>query len=120
MTVQPGQTVELTNRLFAGAKEVKLLDTYGERYNIPLFDRAVDFGWFYFLTKPIFLFLTGCTAWWGITAWRSCCSRVMVKAAFFPLANSSYTAMSKMKALQPKSRSCASAAGTTRPSSTRR
>ncbi|HEX8374529.1 MAG TPA: membrane protein insertase YidC, partial [Geminicoccaceae bacterium] len=54
LTVQPGQTVEVTDRLFAGAKEVGLLDAYSERYGVPLFDRAVDFGWFYFLTKPIF------------------------------------------------------------------
>ena len=57
MTVQPGQTVEVTDRLFAGAKVVTLLDHYREQYDIPLFDRAVDFGWFYFLTKPIFYVL---------------------------------------------------------------
>ncbi|HVI17351.1 MAG TPA: membrane protein insertase YidC, partial [Gaiellales bacterium] len=102
MTVQPGQTVELTNRLFAGAKEVKLLDTYGERYSIPLFDRAVDFGWFYFLTKPIFLFLHWLHGVVGNYGVAILLLTLMVKAAFFPLANRSYTAMSKMKALQPK------------------
>ena len=57
MTVAPGQTVEVTDRLFAGAKVVTLLDQYRDEYSIPLFDRAVDFGWFYFLTKPIFYVL---------------------------------------------------------------
>jgi YidC/Oxa1 family membrane protein insertase len=102
MTVQPGQTVEVTNRLFAGAKEVKLLDTYSERYGIPLFDRAVDFGWFYFLTKPIFLFLHWLHGVVGNYGVAILLLTLLVKAAFFPLANRSYTAMSKMKGLQPK------------------
>ena len=54
MTVPAGGSIETTDRLFAGAKEVEQLDRYSEQYGIPLFDRAVDFGWFYFLTKPLF------------------------------------------------------------------
>jgi YidC/Oxa1 family membrane protein insertase len=102
LTVQPGQTVEVTDRLFAGAKEVKLLDAYSERYNIPLFDRAVDFGWFYFLTKPIFHvlhFLHGAVGNYGIAI---LILTLCVKALFFPLANKSYKAMSQMKRLQPE------------------
>jgi YidC/Oxa1 family membrane protein insertase len=102
LTVQPGQTVEVTDRLFAGAKEVKLLDVYSERYNIPLFDRAVDFGWFYFLTKPIFHvlhFLHGAVGNYGIAI---LILTLCVKALFFPLANKSYKAMSQMKRLQPE------------------
>ena len=57
LAVAPGQPVEVTTRLFAGAKEVHLLDSYEEKLGIPLFDRAVDFGWFYFLTKPLFYVL---------------------------------------------------------------
>ena len=102
LTVQPGQTVEVTDRLFAGAKEVKLLDAYSERYNIPLFDRAVDFGWFYFLTKPIFHvlhFLHGAVGNYGIAI---LILTLLVKACFFPLADRSYRAMAKMKQLQPE------------------
>jgi len=102
LTVQPGQTVEVTDRLFAGAKEVKLLDAYSERYGIPLFDRAVDFGWFYFLTKPIFTLLAyihGAVGNYGIAI---LILTLIVKALFFPLANKSYKSMSQMKKLQPE------------------
>jgi YidC/Oxa1 family membrane protein insertase len=102
LTVQPGQTVEVTDRLFAGAKEVKLLDAYSERYNIPLFDRAVDFGWFYFLTKPIFHVLHYLHAAVGNYGIAILILTLIVKALFFPLANKSYKAMSQMKRLQPE------------------
>jgi YidC/Oxa1 family membrane protein insertase len=101
MTVQPGQTVEVTDRLFAGAKVVTLLDQYAEQYAIPLFDRAVDFGWFYFLTKPIFYVLHwihGVVLNYGIAI---LILTLLVKAAFFPLADRSYRAMAQMKKLQP-------------------
>ncbi|MDX1422485.1 MAG: membrane protein insertase YidC, partial [Kiloniellales bacterium] len=54
VTVPAGGEVEVTSRLFAGAKEARLLDAYRDDLGIPRFDRAVDFGWFYFLTKPFF------------------------------------------------------------------
>ena len=54
LNVAPGASAALPSRLFAGAKVVRLLDHYEGEYNIPNFDKAVDFGWFYFLTKPIF------------------------------------------------------------------
>jgi YidC/Oxa1 family membrane protein insertase len=102
VTVQPGESVEVTDRLFAGAKEVNLLDRYQEQYGIPLFDRAVDFGWFYFLTKPIFHilhFFYQVTGNYGVAILLL---TLLVKLLFFPLANKSYTAMSKMKKLQPE------------------
>ena len=101
MTVAPGQTVEVTDRLFAGAKVVTLLDQYRDQYNIPLFDRAVDFGWFYFLTKPIFYVLHwihGVVGNYGIAI---LILTLLVKLAFFPLADKSYRAMAQMKKLQP-------------------
>ncbi len=102
MTVAPGQSIEITERLFAGAKEVALLDRYGAAYGIPLFDRAVDFGWFYFLTKPLFHvlhFFYGVVGNYGIAILLL---TLVVKLLFFPLANKSYTSMSKMKKLQPE------------------
>jgi YidC/Oxa1 family membrane protein insertase len=102
ITVEPGQTVSVTDRLFAGAKEVDKLDAYAERYGIPLFDRAVDFGWFYFLTKPIFHMLTffyGIVGNYGVAILLL---TLVVKLLFFPLANKSYRAMSQMKKLQPE------------------
>jgi YidC/Oxa1 family membrane protein insertase len=102
MTVPPGGMVEVTDRLFAGAKEVKLLDAYEARYGIPLFDRAVDFGWFYFLTKPIFHVLHFLSRLVGNYGVAILILTLLVKAAFFPLANKSYRAMSQLKKLQPE------------------
>jgi YidC/Oxa1 family membrane protein insertase len=102
MTVAPGQSVEVTDRLFAGAKEVNLLDAYANEYGIPLFDRAVDFGWFYFLTKPIFHILHYFYQLLGNYGLAILLLTLLVKLVFFPLANKSYRAMSKMKKLQPE------------------
>jgi YidC/Oxa1 family membrane protein insertase len=102
MTVAPGQTIEVTSQVFAGAKVVTLLDQYSEEYGIPLFDRAVDFGWFYFLTKPIFYLLHwihGAVGNYGIAI---LVLTLVVKAFFFPLADKSYRAMAQMKKLQPE------------------
>jgi YidC/Oxa1 family membrane protein insertase len=102
VTVQPGQSVEVTDRLFAGAKEVDLLDEYGETFGIPLFDRAVDFGWFYFLTKPFFHILHALYGVVGNYGVAILILTLLIKIVFFPLANKSYRAMSKMKKLQPE------------------
>ncbi|HEX6014777.1 MAG TPA: membrane protein insertase YidC [Geminicoccaceae bacterium] len=102
MTVAPGQTIEVGGQLFAGAKVVTLLDQYSEEYGVPLFDRAVDFGWFYFLTKPIFYVLHwihGAVGNYGIAI---LILTLVVKALFFPLADKSYRAMAQMKKLQPQ------------------
>jgi YidC/Oxa1 family membrane protein insertase len=100
--IPAGGTVEVGDRLFAGAKEVTLLDSYSERYGIPLFDRAVDFGWFYFLTKPIFYVLTWLYALLGNYGLAILALTLIVKLLFFPLANKSYRSMSQMKKLQPE------------------
>ncbi|SMF68164.1 protein translocase subunit yidC [Azospirillum oryzae] len=102
VTVAPGASVENTGRLFAGAKQVKLLDSYSEKLNIKNFDLAIDFGWFYFLTKPFFYALDFLGRVLGNFGIAILVLTVCVKAVFFPLANKSYQAMSKMKALQPK------------------
>jgi len=102
LTVAPGETAEASERLFVGAKEVEVLDRYREAYGIPLFDRAVDFGWFYFLTKPIFHILHFFYQLTGNYGVAILLLTLIVKIIFFPLANKSYVAMSKMKKLQPE------------------
>ena len=101
-TVAPGTENAMTSHLFAGAKVVTLLDRYEDELHIPNFDKAVDFGWFYFLTKPIFFaldFLNGLLGNFGLAIMVF---TVFVKGLFFPLANYSYRSMSKMKLLGPR------------------
>ena len=102
VTILPGATVEVTERLFAGAKEVRLLDAYEENLGIVNFDLAVDFGWFYFLTKPIFYALEYFNRQLGNFGVAILLLTVLIKIAFFPLANKSYRAMSRLKKLQPE------------------
>ena len=102
VTVAPGDEATATAHLFAGAKEVELLDHYEETLGIPLFDRAVDFGWFYFLTKPIFYILHTLYKWTGNYGVAILLMTLLVRLALFPLANKSYRAMSRMKQLQPE------------------
>jgi YidC/Oxa1 family membrane protein insertase len=101
-TVAPGATAEITHRVFAGPKVVELLETYGETQNIPMFDYAIDWGWFFFLTKPIFLALEFIFHYVGNFGVAILVFTVFVKLLFFPLANTSYRAMGKMKKLQPE------------------
>jgi YidC/Oxa1 family membrane protein insertase len=101
VTIAPNGTGETSARFFAGAKEVNLLDAY-QATGIPLFDHAIDFGWFYFLTKPIFLILQFFDRVLGNFGLAILLLTLCVKLLFFPLANKSYNAMSKMKLLQPE------------------
>jgi len=102
MTAKPGGVVETTDRLFAGAKEVTLLDGYTEDLGITRLDLSIDFGWFYFLTKPIFYTLIYINEHVGNFGVAILLLTIVIKLAFFPLANKSYRAMSKMKKLQPE------------------
>ncbi|HZS84295.1 MAG TPA: membrane protein insertase YidC [Stellaceae bacterium] len=100
--VPAGGSIAASSRLFAGPKVVKLLDKYRDELGINSFDNAVDWGWFYFLTKPIFFaldFFYGVIGNFGLAILLL---TVLVKLLFFPLANKSYKAMSKMKLLQPE------------------
>ena len=91
-----------TLRLFAGAKEMAVLDAYSEKYNISRFDHAVDLGMFDFLTKPIFKLLTYFYALLGNFGLAILLLTVCVKACMYPLASKSFRSMNQMKKLQPK------------------
>lgn len=100
--LEPGQTIEETTHLFAGAKEVPVIDRYEQELGITNFDLAIDFGWFYFLTKPFFYAINWIYGVVGNFGVAILIFTVVVKALFFPLANKSYKSMSAMKKLQPQ------------------
>lgn len=102
LTVEPGQTIEAASRMFAGAKEVRRLNAYQDRLGIVNLSYAVDWGWFWFFTKPIFYVLDYINSVVGNFGIAILLLTVTIKLIFFPLANKSYRAMSKLKKLQPE------------------
>jgi YidC/Oxa1 family membrane protein insertase len=101
-TVEPGATATATARLFAGAKEVAILDFYDKALNLNRFDLAIDWGWFRFITKPMFTLIDAIFRLVGNFGVAILIVTLILKVAFFPLANKSYASMAKMKALQPQ------------------
>ena len=97
-----GGAVSSKTRLFAGAKKVSLLDGYAEELGIANFDLAIDFGWFYFLTKPFFYAINWLNGLLGNFGLAVLAFTIVVKLVFYPLANKSYRSMGKMRVLAPK------------------
>lgn len=97
-----GAEVTASTRLFAGAKEVAAVDGYAKAFGIDRFDRLIDWGWFYFLTKPLFHLISWLHQVVGNFGIAILIVTVIVKALFYPLANKSYDSMSKMKKVQPE------------------
>ena len=102
VNIAPSSKKENQIRLFVAAKEVETIDSYAETQSIEKFDLVIDWGWFYFFTKPLFFvvdYLFKITGNFGIAI-------ILITAAiriiFFPLANYSFRSMAKMKALQPE------------------
>ena len=102
LTVAPGATGAADARLFAGAKEVAVINAYEKRLNLNRFDLLIDWGWFYFITKPLFVVIDYFYHLVGNFGVAILIVTVLIKAAFFPLANKSYASMAKMKAVQPQ------------------
>jgi YidC/Oxa1 family membrane protein insertase len=101
-TVQPNETITFTTRFYAGAKQVELLDSYSEKLGIPLFDRAVNFGLLYIITKPLFYALHYLYAFTGNFGWAIVILTVLVRLVLLgPLAHKSYKSMNALKELQP-------------------
>ena len=88
--------------LYAGAKQATLIDGYEKTLGIKLFDRMVDWGWFYFITKPLFKLMEWINAGVGNFGITILILTIFVKAAFFPLANKQYESMARMKKMQPE------------------
>ena len=101
-TIAPGATFATTTRVFAGAKEVSTIDNYQAQLGIKKFDLMIDWGWFYFITKPLFLLIDAIYKLVGNFGLAILAVTVLVKLAFFPLANRSYNSMAKMKKIQPQ------------------
>jgi YidC/Oxa1 family membrane protein insertase len=108
LVVPPGGEHKVATNLFAGAKKVGIIEDYGDTLGIKQFDLMIDWGWFYFITKPLFHVIDwlakffaglGLTANFGLAILAT---TVLVKAVFFPLASKSYESMAKMKMMQPE------------------
>ena len=109
-TIAPGATGSADARLFAGAKEVSVVGInfplgpggYNQSLQLNHFDLLIDWGWFYFITKPMFLAIDYFFHLVGNFGIAILIVTVLVKVLFFPLANKSYASMAKMKAVQPQ------------------
>lgn len=102
VTITAGATGAAQSLLFAGAKEVNVIDGYGEKHNIKQFDLMIDWGWLYFLTKPLFFAIDYLYKLLGNFGLAILGVTVIIKLILFPLANKSYVSMSRMKKLQPE------------------
>ena len=100
--LEPNSEINVTSRVFNGAKKLNLLDQYEKELNIEHFDLAIDFGWFYFLTKPFFYALNWANDILGNFGLAILAITVIVKLVFFPLANKSYKSMARMRILSPQ------------------
>jgi len=99
-----GSNTSITSEInaFVAAKEVNVIDNYAEKMGIEKFDLAIDWGWFYFITKPLFFVIEYFFKLTGNFGIAIIILTALVRLAFFPLANYSFRSMAKMKILQPE------------------
>ncbi|SOE18002.1 protein translocase subunit yidC [Hoeflea halophila] len=102
MAIAPGGSVTSKTLVFAGAKEVPVIEGYQSQFDILNFDLMIDWGWFYFITKPMFWLIDYLYKLFGNFGVAILATTVVVKLIFFPLANKSYVSMANMKKVQPK------------------
>ena len=100
--IAPGHTASTASHLFVGAKVLNLLSAYQRELSIPYFEKAVDFGILYIITRPTFYALDWLNALLGNFGLAIMAFTVCLRLAFFPLANKSFKSMSRMRLLQPK------------------
>ncbi|MBO0766693.1 MAG: membrane protein insertase YidC, partial [Hyphomicrobiaceae bacterium] len=102
LEIAAGDKATFSSHLFAGAKNVSLIDAYNKTLGARQFDMLVDWGRLWFLTQPLYILLHWLGHLFGNYGLAILATTVLVKALFFPLANKSYEAMAKMKLLQPE------------------
>lgn len=102
ITITAGSIGTVQDRVFAGAKQVHTVDGYGNKLGIDRFELLIDWGWFYFLTKPLFFALDFFYKLVGNFGISILIVTLFIKLLLFPLANKAYVSMSKMKKLQPE------------------
>ena len=102
MSVAAGSTGTMTSFLFAGAKEYTTIRKYQQELGIIQFEDSIDWGWFFFLTKPMFRMLLWMGNYTGNMGWAIIGLTFLIKALLFPLAYKSFVSMAKMKELQPE------------------
>ncbi|EAQ05152.1 putative inner membrane protein translocase component YidC [Pseudooceanicola batsensis HTCC2597] len=100
--IAPGASASVDTRLFAGAKEWETIKEYQNDHGVTRFLDAIDWGWFFFLTKPIFAVLHWLNSHIGNMGWSIIALTVLLKMVLFPLAYKSYASMAKMRELQPE------------------
>ncbi|MBI1326487.1 MAG: membrane protein insertase YidC [Alphaproteobacteria bacterium] len=100
--IPAGSKTEVTTHLYAGAKEVPIIENYEKALNVGHLDLIVDFGWFYFLTRPFMFLLNLFNSWVGNFGIAILMLTVILRAAVFPLANTSYRSFAGMKKIGPK------------------
>tara|TARA_B100000767_G_C19762033_1_gene535612 strand:- start:1073 stop:2758 length:1686 start_codon:yes stop_codon:yes gene_type:complete len=101
-TVQPSSSNSNEIKLFVAAKEVETIDSYAENQKIEKLDLVIDWGWFYFFTKPLFFIIDYLFKFSGNFGVAIILITIGIRLLFFPLANYSFRSMAKMKALQPE------------------
>jgi len=100
--LNPGNSIKNKINTFVAAKEVAVIDNYAEQLGIEKFDLAIDWGWFYFFTKPLFFIIDYFFKLTGNFGLAIVIITALVRLIFFPLANYSFKSMAKMKILQPE------------------
>jgi len=100
--LKAGETKTLQTRVFAGAKEVDVVDAYQDEGQITNFYKLIDWGWFEIITRPMFKLMDWLYKYFGNFGLAILGTTVIVKLLFFPIANRQYASMAKMKVLQPK------------------
>lgn len=102
ITIAPGQEHSSKTLIFAGAKEINLIDKYAAKHNIHLFDRTIDFGILYFLTKPIYLLLVKLNDLFHNFGLAIIALTILIRILLFPLASKSFREISKIRNIHPE------------------